>query len=220
MQRVILSWSGGKDSLLALETLREDPDVELAGLLTSVNQGYGRITMHGVREALLDAQAAALGLPLIKVMLPERPDNATYEARMSEAVETLKADGVDAVAFGDLFLEDVRGYRERQMKRAGMPARFPIWGRDTSELAQHFIARGHRAVVVCVDGEQLSGDFVGREFDPAFLADLPDSADPCGEYGEFHSFAFGGPLFRQPVAFRPGERILRDARFHYIDLLP
>lgn len=217
---VVLNWSGGKDSLLSLAALRNDPAWEVAMLLTTVNDEYRRIVMHGVRESLLDAQAAALGLPLKKVYLPAAPDNSQYEAAMRRATDGIRARGITHMAFGDLYLEDVRAYRERQLAEAGMQGVFPLWHQDTREVAQRFAAEGHRAVVVCVDGEQLADDFCGRDYDAAFVADLPAGVDPCGENGEFHSFAWDGPLFQNPVAFRRGERVLRDGRFHYQELLP
>ncbi len=217
---LVLNWSGGKDSLLALAALRTDPAWQVTGLLTTVSEHYRRIVMHGVRETLLDAQAAALGLPLTKIYLPAAPDNAAYEAVMKRVMETIKAQGIRHLAFGDLFLEDVRAYRERQLATAGMTGVFPLWGLNTHDTAQRFVCEGHRAVVVCVDGQQLAGDFCGREYDAAFLADLPVGVDPCGENGEFHSFAYAGPLFQQPVRFTRGEQQLRERRFHYQELLP
>lgn len=217
---IILNWSGGKDSLLALAALRKDPAWEVAGLLTTVSNEYRRIVMHGVRETLLDAQADALGLPLHKVYLPAAPDNSQYEAAMRRATDELKTRGILHMAYGDLYLEDVRAYREKQLAAAGMTGVFPIWHADTREMARRFAAEGHRAVVVCVDGQQLSGDFCGRDYDASFVADLPENVDPCGENGEFHSFAWDGPLFSRPVAFTRGERVLRDGRFHYQELLP
>ncbi|HET9679332.1 MAG TPA: ATP-binding protein [Gammaproteobacteria bacterium] len=217
---VMLNWSGGKDSLLALAALQADPAWQVVGLLTTISAEYQRIVMHGVREALLDTQAEALDLPLTKVYLPAAPDNSQYETAMREATDTLKAKGIMHMAFGDLFLEDVRAYREKQLAEAGMKGVYPIWGQDTTDTAQQFVDAGHRAVVVCVDGEQLSGDFCGCEYDAAFVADLPDSVDPCGENGEFHSFAYDGPLFKQPVAFTRGEKVLRNERFYYQELLP
>lgn len=217
---LILNWSGGKDSLLALAALRADPAWQVSGLLTTINEEYRRIVMHGVRETLLDAQAAALGLPLTKLYLPATPDNARYEAVMAAAMADIKAQGITHLAFGDLYLQDVRAYRETQLASAGMTGVFPLWGQDTRATARQFVAAGHRAVVVCVDGRQLAGDFCGRDYDRSFLADLPAGVDPCGENGEFHSFAYAGPAFLRPVAFTRGEKVLRDTRFHYQELLP
>lgn len=220
MTPLLVCWSGGKDSLLMLRRLLGDARYEVAGLLTTVNEGYQRIVMHGVRETLLDIQAAALGLPLLKVYLPQAADNAAYEARMAAALQDARTQGVMHVAFGDIFLADVRAYRENQLARLEMKGVFPLWGDASDALAREFIASGHRAVLTCVDGEQLDGGFAGRDFDQALLDALPAGADPCGENGEFHTFVYAGPLFNAPIRFSPGERVLRDNRFHYIDLVP
>lgn len=217
---VILSWSGGKDSALALHALKRDPRYRLAGLLTSVNEAYGRISMHGVRESLLDAQARALGLPLYKVRLPAAPDNALYEAAMATALAAFHGDGIRHVAFGDLFLEDIRRYRETQLARAGMQALFPLWLKPTVPLAREFLDMGFRAVLCCVDGAVLGEDFAGREYDASLLQALPPSIDPCGENGEFHTFVYESPDFHGRLALRRGERVTREGRFHFCDLLP
>jgi uncharacterized protein (TIGR00290 family) len=215
---VILSWSGGKDSALALAELADDPEVEVVGLLTTVLEGEERIGMHRMRWPLLAAQAAALGLPLHPVPLPPLADNATYEARVGAALYALRPTGAEAVAFGDLFLEEIRAYRERQMAALGLATLFPLWGRETAALARDFIARGYRARIVCVDTAKLPAGFAGRAFDAELLADLPAGIDPCGENGEFHTFVEDGPGFAAPVACRPGERELRGP-FAYVDLL-
>lgn len=217
---LILSWSGGKDSALALHALKRDLRYRLVGLLTSVNRDYGRISMHGVREALLDAQADTIGLPLHKVWLSARSSNEEYETAMATQLETFERQGIRHVAFGDLFLEDIRRYREAQLARAGMEAVFPLWLKPTPTLAQEFIALGLGAVLCCVDGEKLGPEFAGREFDAALLEDLPPAVDPCGENGEFHSFVHKSPDFRTPVHCTLGERVTREGRFHYCDLLP
>jgi uncharacterized protein (TIGR00290 family) len=216
----MLSWSGGKDSALALHALKQDRRYQVVGLLTSVNEHYGRISMHGVREALLDEQAASLGLPLHKLKLPEHPSNEEYEDRMRAALETFKAQGIRHVAFGDLFLEDIRQYRLAQMQKAGMECLFPLWHRPTDALAREFIALGFKAVLCCVDEQTLDGGFAGREYDESLLRDLPASVDPCGENGEFHTFVYAGPIFRRPIACTRGERVHRDQRFHFCDLIP
>jgi uncharacterized protein (TIGR00290 family) len=217
-ERIILSWSGGKDSALALHQLRASPRFEVAGLLTTVTEEYDRISMHGVRRRLLERQAGALGLPLTTVGIEPAAANRSYETRMEAALAGVRERGIRTVAFGDLFLEDVRRYREEMLARVGMAALFPLWGRDTDALAREFLDLGFRAVLTCVDGEQLDGAFVGRGFDAALLRDLPPGADPCGENGEFHTFVHAGPGFREPVPFRRGEVVLRDERFWFCDL--
>lgn len=216
---IILSWSGGKDSALALHVLKRDPRYRLAGLLTSVNRDYGRISMHGVRESLLDAQAAFLGLPLHKVGLSAKSGNQEYEAAMAAKLEELKQQGIRHMAFGDLFLEEIRRYREEQLARAAMEAVFPLWLKPTPALAHEFIAAGFGATLCCVDGEKLGAEFAGREFDDALLKDLPPGIDPCGENGEFHTFVHKSPDFRSSIRCTPGERVTREGRFHYCDLL-
>jgi len=216
---VIVSWSGGKDSALTLHALQRDPAWQVRGLLTSVNRAYGRISMHGVRETLLDAQAASLGLPLYKVQLPERPSNDEYEAAMAETLDGLRRQGIMHVAFGDLFLEDIRRYRKTQLARVAMQGVFPLWLRPTAPLAREFLALGFKAALCCVDGEAMDGGLAGREYDAALLQELPAAVDPCGENGEFHTFVYAGPLFRRPLVVRRGERVLREARFYFCDLL-
>lgn len=217
---LILSWSGGKDSALALHALQHDARYQVVGLLTSVNAHYRRVSMHGVREALLDAQAESIGLPLYKMKLSERPSNEEYERKMRVALDGLRARGIRHVAFGDLFLEDIRQYRLDNMRKINMECVFPLWHRPTDKLAQEFIALGFMAVLCCVDEQQLSGEFAGREYDATLLKDLPAIVDPCGENGEFHTFVYAGPVFRRPIAFRRGERVRRDERFHFCDLIP
>lgn len=217
---IILSWSGGKDSALALHALKRDPRYRLQGLLTSVNRDYGRISMHGVREALLDAQAEAIGLPLHKVWLSAKSSNQEYETALAAQLERFKQQGIHHMAFGDLFLEDIRRYREAQLARAGMEAVFPLWLKPTPALAREFIASGFGATLCCVDGEQLGQEFAGREFDGALLRDLPDDVDPCGENGEFHTFVHRSPDFSLPIPYTHGERVTREGRFHYCDLVP
>lgn len=216
---VLFCWSGGKDSCMALHQLRRDPLREVVALLTTVTEGYDRISMHGVRRILLERQAAALGLPLEIVTIPPKCVNIEYESRMEAMLLTWKNRGVTDVAFGDIFLQDLREYREKNLARVGMSALFPVWLRPTRELAREFIALGFRAVTVCTDPKILDESFVGREIDEEFLAALPAEADPCGENGEFHSFVYDGPGFSTPVDFTPGEKVLRDG-FYFCDLLP
>jgi uncharacterized protein (TIGR00290 family) len=219
---VVLSWSGGKDSSLALAELRADPRYEVVALQTSITRGYDRVSIHGVRRALVEAQAAAAGLPLIEVTLEQQSSNDAYEAAFKESLARVRAQypEVQRVAFGDLFLTDVREYRERLVAAVGFSTLFPLWGRDTRALAQEFVAAGFRAHLVCVDTTQLSADFAGREFDAALIADLPSSVDPCGERGEFHTFVSEGPIFTEVVGVTRGESVLRDNRFMFCDLLP
>ncbi|MBA8882862.1 ATP-binding protein [Dokdonella fugitiva] len=218
---LLVAWSGGKDAAQALERLRADPAWRVAGLLTSVTVPYDRISIHGVRRSILHAQARALGLPLFEAELPVQADNATYEASFAAALAQASASepGLDAIAFGDLFLADVRAYREALLARLGWHGVFPLWGEDTRRLAQAFIARGHRAILCCVDTRQLDATFCGRDYDAALLADLPAGCDPCGENGEFHTCVHGGPLFAQPIELARGEHVLREQRFAYVDLV-
>lgn len=218
---VLLSWSGGKDSALALHELSQDPNVEVVGLLTSVTRGYDRVSMHGVRRSLLEVQAKRLGLPLHEILLEAKCTNDAYEAAFLAALERIRSERPDVahVAFGDLFLADVRAYRERLLAGSGFAPLFPIWGEDTRTLARRFIDDGFEARLVCVDTTQLEAAFAGRAFDAELLADLPASVDPCGERGEFHTFVSNGPPFTEAVSYTCGETVLRDDRFMYCDLV-
>jgi uncharacterized protein (TIGR00290 family) len=217
--KTIICWSCGKDSATALWKLQQDADYEVVGLLTTLTEGYNRVSMSGVRQELLRRQASALGLPVHEVWIPRQCINPVYEARMGEAVRQLKEDGVEAIAFGDLFLEDVRQYREQQMAGTGLSCVFPIWGEDTVRLSQLMIEAGLRAILVCVDPKQVPAELVGRAYDETLLADLPASADPCGERGEFHTFVWDAPNFRAPIDVRSGETIEREG-FFFADLVP
>jgi len=219
MTDVLLAWSGGKDSTLALERLLGDPGVRVAALLTTVTTGYDRIAIHGVRRSILQHQVERLGIPLIEAEIPPAADNATYEAAFAEALARAGRGRVDTIAFGDLFLADVRAYREALLARLGWRGLFPLWGEDTARLARYFVERGYRAILSCVDTEQLDGAFCGRDFDMALLTDLPDHVDPCGENGEFHTCVHAGPIFASAIALECGERLLRDGRFQYVDLI-
>jgi uncharacterized protein (TIGR00290 family) len=220
MESVILSWSGGKDSCMAAYHLLASQKYEIASLLTTVTEGYDRISMHGVRRSLLEQQADSLGVPLHQIMIPKDCPNQIYEARMREAVEHFKTRGITKVAFGDLFLQEVKQYREARLAQAGMTGLYPIWMRDTGELVRTFIGLGFRAILCCVDTQAIDASFAGRQIDQALLRDLPDSADPCGENGEYHSFVYAGPIFKRPIPCRAGETVLRTARFNYCDILP
>jgi uncharacterized protein (TIGR00290 family) len=216
---VLFCWSGGKDSAMALHALQSAHGHRVAALLTTVTEEYDRISMHGVRRVLLERQATSIGLPLHAVLIPPHCDNATYEERMKEALSEHLARGVQRVAFGDIFLEDLRVYRERNLEQVGMEALFPIWKRDTRELARDFLRLHFQAITVCVDPRVPDPSFAGRVLDESFFADLPLGVDPCGENGEFHTFVFDGPIFQTPICFAAGERVLRDG-FCFCDLLP
>jgi uncharacterized protein (TIGR00290 family) len=219
-RRLALAWSGGKDSSLALAALQADPTVEIVALVTTVTQSYDRISMHGVRRSILEAQVAQLDLPLIEAAIPPACSNRTYEEAFADALERVSTDHPEVrhLAFGDLFLADVRAYREELLARVGWEPLFPLWGQDTGRLARRFIEQGFRAILTCVDTTQLDADFAGRYFDPALLQDLPASVDPCGEKGEFHTCVYAGPIFSRPLALEKGPRVRRDARFEYCDV--
>ncbi len=216
---VIFSWSGGKDSMMALDALLEQKEYSVEGLLTTITAGYDRISMHGVRRDLLVCQAAALGVPLYEVFIPPVCTNAEYRDLMRSTLQQFKNMGITTVAHGDLFLEDVRAYREENLARLGMEAVFPVWGVPSEELARRFIDSGYRAITVCVDGQALGQQYVGQFYDDEFLRSLPSGVDICGENGEFHTFVFDGPRFNVPVACITGEIVLRDERFWFCDLL-
>jgi uncharacterized protein (TIGR00290 family) len=217
--KALLAWSSGKDSAWTLHVLRQQGEVEVAGLLTTLNQTHDRVAMHAVRRRLLLAQAEAAGLPVTVVPIPHPCPNEVYEAAMEQALAGAKAQGVQAVAFGDLFLEDVRRYREERLAGTGITPLFPLWGRPTPALAEEMIAGGLKAHLTCVDPRAVPASLAGRAFDRALLADLPAGVDPCGEKGEFHSFAWDGPMFAHPVPVRVGEIVDRDG-FVFADLLP
>ena len=214
-----MAFSGGKDSSYALWRLIQDDRYEVAGLLTTLTEGYDRISMQGVRRALLDAQAETLDLPLYPVYIPPAASNEIYEQAMGAIVQRLVADGFTACAFGDLFLDDVRAYRERMLAGTGLEPVFPIWGEDTHALAHKMIAEGFRAVITCVDPKAVPAALAGREFDDALLAELPLRTDPCAERGEFHTFVYDAPHFAHAIAFTRGEVVERDG-FVFTDLVP
>jgi uncharacterized protein (TIGR00290 family) len=216
--KALLAWSSGKDSAWTLHVLRQQREVEVVGLLTTVNRAFDRVAMHAVRRELLAAQAAAVGLPLATVEIPYPCSNAEYEAAMAAAMDRARLDGVTAVAFGDLFLEDVRRYREDRMRGSGLTPLFPIWGIPTDTLARRMVGAGLRARLTCVDPSKLAPRFAGREFDAGLLDDLPAGVDPCGERGEFHSFAYDGPMFARPVGIQAGEVVEREG-FVFADLV-
>jgi uncharacterized protein (TIGR00290 family) len=219
MKRLLLSWSSGKDSAWALHLLRQQAQYEIAGLLTTFNEAFDRVAMHGVRRDLVEQQASAAGLPLWTVPLPWPCSNEQYEALMSQACREAIARGIECVAFGDLFLEDVRAYRERQLSGTGLEPVFPLWRLPTHALAREMITAGVRATLTCVDPSKLDASFAGRRFDEKFLDELPGAVDPCGESGEFHTFANAGPMFAREIPVIPGETVIRDS-FVFADLLP
>jgi len=217
-KRVLLSWSSGKDSAWALHVLRQDPTATVAALLTTINESAGRVAMHAVRESLVERQAAEAGLPIWRVPIPSPCPNEVYEAGMREATARARAEGFTHVAFGDLFLNDVRRYREERLAGTGLDPLFPIWGIPTDELARDMVGGGLEAVLTCVDPRQLDQRFAGRRFDRALLSDLPASVDPCGERGEFHTFCHAGPMFARPIDVEIGATIVRDG-FVFTDLV-
>jgi uncharacterized protein (TIGR00290 family) len=220
MEKVLFSWSTGKDSALALYELQKRKDVEISALITTVTDEYDRVSMHGVRRELLNRQAAALGLPLREIGITKNASNDEYEDKMRALLVAAQAEGVTSVVFGDIFLEDLRKYREEKLADLGMSAIFPLWKKDTRTLVGDLVRLGFKAIVTCVDTQALGQEFAGRLVDYQFLDDLPERIDPCGENGEFHTFAYAGPIFHQPIGFEVGEKVLRDNRFYYCDLIP
>ena len=218
-KRVLLSWSSGKDCAWALHVLRQQPDIDVVGLLTTLNAEFDRVAMHGTRRSMLEAQAEAAGLPLWTVPLPWPCSNEVYEQRMTEACDRAVRERIETIAFGDLFLRDVREYRERQLAGTGLEPLFPLWEIPTDELARTMIAGGLRAKLVCVDSRQLPASFAGRNFDADLLRDLPAQVDPCGERGEFHSCVYDGPMFTKPIELESGEIVDRDG-FIFADFSP
>jgi uncharacterized protein (TIGR00290 family) len=219
MKRILLSWSSGKDSAWTLHVLRQQSEYEIAGLLTTFNQEADRVAMHGVRRSLVVQQAAAAGLPLWSIPLPWPCSNEQYEGLMTNACAKAVAEGMEAIAFGDLFLEDVRAYRVKQMAGTGLEPLFPVWGEPTDRLAHEMVASGLKAILTCVDTSKLEADFAGRRFDADLLAELPSGIDPCGENGEFHSFVYAGPMFNSAIDVIAGETVVRD-KFAFADLIP
>jgi len=219
MERVLVSWSGGKDSAMALSEILKSKDCDVAALLTTVTKDYDRISMHGVRVALLRQQTASLGMELEEVLIPKNASNEEYEQSMTKTLAKHRSSGVTSVVFGDIFLEDLRKYREERLSLMNMRGVFPIWKRETNELAHSFIAAGFKAITTCVDTTKLGQEFVGREIDEKFLSDLPVGVDPCGENGEYHTFVYDGPIFKKRIRFTLGEKVLRENRFYYCDLL-
>ncbi|MFZ3579830.1 diphthine--ammonia ligase [Virgibacillus sp. DJP39] len=217
-ERVVVSWSGGKDSSLALYHLLKDDRYTVDSLLTTVTEGYKRISVHDVRESLLDDQAKSLGIPLRKMYIPQESSHSIYKERMDEQLKQIKEDGINTVMFGDIFLEDVRSYREELIHKQKLKAIFPLWGRPTSELIQEFLSLGFKTVTTCIDTEVLTDEFLGRHVDDSFLKELPEDVDKCGENGEFHTFTYAGPLFTKPVHHNIGGKV-NKGRFHFSELV-
>jgi len=219
LPKAILAWSSGKDSAYALHVAKQSAQVEIVGLLTTLTEAFDRVSMHAVREELLDLQTASLGLPCTKVWIPSPCPNEVYEQRMGDAMNAVRDAGVTHVVFGDLFLQDIRDYREAQLARVGMQGVFPLWLRNTESLAHEMVTAGLRAVITCVDPRALDRSFAGRVFDASFLQDLPEGVDPCGENGEFHTVVTAGPMLQNPIAVEAGEVVERDG-FVFADVLP
>ncbi len=220
MEKVIVCTSAGKDSTFALYKILQQPEkYEIAAMLTTVTEDYDRISMHGVRRALLEQYAESIGIPLEKVFITKNADNAEYERNMEAALKKHQKRGINSCVFGDLFLEDIRAYREKNLAKIGMKGIFPLWGMNTKQLADEFIELGFKAVISCIDPKQIDKSFVGRVFDRQFLKDLPEKADPCGENGEFHSFVFDGPIFKRKIHLSIGEIVERGG-FWFCDLVP
>jgi len=219
-EKIVMSWSGGKDSAMALYEIMKSGKYEVVSLLTTITEGYNRITMHGVRLELLESQGRMIGYPIDKVYMPQRVSGKEHERRMKNVLAGYLAKGIKTVAFGDIFLEDVRRYRENNLAKIDMNGLFPLWNRDTYMLGKNFIDLGFKAVITAVDSKFLDESFVCREYDERFLRDLPDNVDPCGENGEFHSFVYDGPIFKRRVQFEKGDVVFRENRFYFCDLVP
>ncbi|MHA2431555.1 MAG: Dph6-related ATP pyrophosphatase [Promethearchaeota archaeon] len=218
-KKVLFTWSSGKDSAIALYELQKTNNYEILALLTTVTEDYDRVSMHGVRSILLEKQAESLGLSVEKIYIKKDESNKEYETKMQEKLMQYQKRGVSSVVFGDIFLEDVRKYRERNLKKTGMTGIFPLWKRNTTELAHNFIELGFKAIITCVDSKVLNKKFVGRIFDEKFSKQIPSNVDPCGENGEFHTFVYEGPLFKKKIRFKKGEIVLKNNRFYFCDLL-
>lgn len=218
-EKILMTWSGGKDNAMALYDIKRNENFKIESLITTITADYKRISMHGVREELLDLQVKALGYTLEKILISKNSTNEEYDSKMQQTLEKYDSKGIKKVVFGDIFLEDVRKYREQNLAKIGMEGIFPLWGRETNKLAHEFIDLGFKAIITCVDSLMLDGAFVGRRFDENFLDELTPKVDPCGENGEFHTFVWDGPIFSAPISFELGDKVLRNDRFHYCDLI-
>jgi len=219
VEKVIVAWSGGKDSTLALYEILKSGSCKVLELLTTMTKDYDRISIHGIRRVLLEQQANALRFPLEKMFITKSASDAEYESKLLQVFWRHRDNGIFSVVFGDIFLEDVRKYRERILMKVGVNGIFPLWKRSTKELGRTFIALGFKAIITSIDTNFLGKDFVGRDYDEQFLSDIPENVDPCGENGEFHSFVYDGPIFHERVPFKKGENVLRKNRFYFCDLL-
>ncbi|WP_455280382.1 Dph6-related ATP pyrophosphatase [[Eubacterium] cellulosolvens] len=219
-EKILVSWSGGKDSGLSLYEILKDGKFEISALLTVFTGDYDRVSMHGIRRIMLEKQVEHLGYFLEKIFIPKNASNNEYKSQMVSTLQQYKSNGISSIVFGDMFLEDVRKYREENLSKICMTALFPLWKKDTFQQAKKFINLGFKSIVTCIDSKSLSKDFVGRMFDKEFLSALPSNVDPMGENGEFHSFVFDGPLFKRRVKFELGDIVLRDERFYFCDLIP
>ena len=219
-EKILFCWSGGKDSAIALYYLKKSKNFKILSLLTTVTEDYARVSMHGIRKELLQSQANSLELPLSQVLISKNRSNQEYESKMRDVLTKYQNKGISSVAFGDIFLEDLRKYREDKLSEIGMKAIFPLWKMDTKEVANSFIDLGFKAVTSCVDSKVLGKEFVGKDFDKEFLSKLPSNVDPCGENGEFHSFVYDGPIFKERIPYKLGEIVLRNEHFYYCDLIP
>jgi len=219
-EKILFAWSGGKDSTMALYELQKNRNYEVSALLTTITEDYDRISMHGVRRVLLERQAESLGLFLEKIYITKKSSNEEYETKMMDKLIRYRDADVFYAAFGDIFLEDLKKYREDNLLKIGMKGIFPIWKRKSIDLAHAFIDLGFKAVITCVDSKVLDKNFAGRVFDKQFLSDLPATVDPCGENGEFHSFVYDGPIFSKKIPHEKGEVVLRDSRYYFCDLIP
>lgn len=220
IENVIFSWSGGKDSSMALYEILNQKKYQVSALLTTVSSQFDRISMHGVRTVLLERQAESLGLPLEKVLVPSGSSNEEYEAGMRAVLEKYRAKGVSKVVFGGIFLEDLKKYREEKLALLDMEAVFPLWKKETTEIVSRCVNLGFRTILTCVDTSVIDGDFAGRVIDEQFISEFPNDADICGENGEYHSFVYSGPIFKKDISFSVGEKVLRDNRFRFCDLIP
>jgi uncharacterized protein (TIGR00290 family) len=218
--KILFSWSGGKDSALALYSILQNKDFEIVSLLTTITADYDRVIMHGVRRELLEKQAELIGIPLEKVIISKSASNDEYEEKIKAVLQKYKNDGATSVAFGDIFLEDLKKYREENLAKIGLKGIFPLWKQKSYILAKKFIDLKFKAIITCVDSKQLDGKFCGREYDNALLSELPKNVDCCGENGEFHSFVYAGPIFKNEIPVKKGEIVLRDEQFYFCDLIP